>query len=171
MKKVIWFTGLSGSGKTTIAERLYELLSADGRHVRIIDGDDVRNSRNRHLGFSREDIRENNRLIAEMAKKALEEHDIILVPIISPFREDRATARNHLGETFLELFVNTPLDVCIERDVKGLYAKAERGEITDMIGYHDSSPYESPVEPDIEVHTDADVDNIAREILDQLSQM
>lgn len=164
---VIWFTGLSGSGKSTIAAGLKEKLEARGKRVAVLDGDDVRGRLHKHLGFSRKDIRENNRLIAELAREEAAINDFVLVPIISPYREDRAIARSIVGSGFLELFVNAPLDVCIARDAKGLYQKALAGEIDNFIGVSPQSPYEAPEHPDIEVHSDGEepekcVENIVR---------
>lgn len=151
---VLWFTGLSGSGKSTIAHGLKERFEAMGKRVDVLDGDVIRNKLHKHLGFSREDIRENNRLIAELAKKKSIHTDIVLVPIISPYTEDREMARSIVGSNFVELFLNCPLDTCIERDVKGLYKKALAGEIDNFIGIHDSNPYEPPTHPDVELRTD-----------------
>ena len=150
--KVIWFTGLSGSGKSTIANSLKEKLEFFGKSVIIVDGDIVRNSFNKHLGFSREDIRENNSIISEICKEHQNKFDYILVPIISPFKEDRQMASALIGEDFIELFINSSLEVCKERDVKGLYKKAVAGEIENFIGI--SAPYEAPENPNISVKTD-----------------
>ena len=152
---IIWFTGLSGSGKSTIAYLLKERLESAGKRVLIIDGDDVRKERHARLGFSREDIRENNRLVAELAREKALEFDFVLVPIISPYREDRVTTRSIIGDGFIELFVNAPLEKCIERDSKGLYKKALAGEISDFIGIARANPYEPPESPDIEISTAA----------------
>lgn len=153
MGKVIWFTGLSGSGKTTISNELAKRLKVMGKSVKTLDGDDVRATINKHLGFSREDIRENNRLIAEMAKSASERTDIVLVPIISPYRSDRAMARKIVGNGFIEVFVNTPLEECIKRDTKGLYKKALKGQVVNFIGVSPNSPYEPPKSPSLEIDT------------------
>lgn len=155
MGKVIWFTGLSGSGKTTIAVRLKKELESTGKTVEILDGDSVRNTLNKHLGFSREDIKENNRVIAELAKKKMSDVDFVLVPIISPYREDRAMVRNMIGKNFVELFINASLNICIKRDVKDLYKKALSGEIKNFIGVSESNPYEAPIKPDLEIKTDS----------------
>ncbi len=151
MKKVFWFTGLSGSGKSTIAEEAQKIFKAEGLSVRIIDGDDVRNTIHKNLGFSREDIKLNNNIIAEIAHKAVE--DVVLVPIISPFSEDRLNARNSIGTGFIEVYVNAPLEVVQARDTKGLYSKAQKGEIDNLIGVHDTHPYEIPAHPEIEIKT------------------
>jgi len=150
---VVWFTGLSGSGKTTIAEMLKKELLERGKRVCVLDGDEVRASLHKHLGFSREDIRENNRLIAELAEEKKKSSDCVLVPIIAPFREDRAMARSIVGDHFLEVFVDCPLSVCEERDVKGLYQKVRTGEISDLIGVSGTSPYEKPLAPDLVIKT------------------
>jgi adenylyl-sulfate kinase len=171
MGKVLWFTGLSGSGKTTIALELKKRLEAQGARVEVIDGDDVRRKLHKHLGFSREDIRENNRLIAEMAKARAHEYDIILIPIISPYREDRATARSIIGDDFCEVFISAPLEECIRRDVKGLYGKALSGEIDNFIGMSESNPYEPPLKPDIEIPTDTmDVRESVERLISFLSE-
>lgn len=151
---VIWFTGLSGSGKSTIAAHLQEALGAKRKRVAILDGDDIRREKHKHLGFSRSGIRENNLLVAELAREKAQEFDFVLVTMISPYREDRAKARSIIGAGFVELFVNVPVEKCIERDPKGLYKKALAGEIPNFIGVAASSPYEVPKTPDIEIRTD-----------------
>jgi len=153
MGVVLWFTGLSGSGKTTIAKMLEAELKKRDRSVFIFDGDVIRNTRNKNLGFSRGDIRKNNRFIAGLARKRKEHYDAVLVPVISPFRKDRATARNIIGDNFFEVFINCPLSVCEKRDVKGLYKKARDGEIENFIGLSELSPYEKPLKPDIIIRT------------------
>ncbi len=169
MGKVIWFTGLSGSGKTTIALALQKRLNSCGKKVFILDGDNVRSKLHKHLSFSREDIKENNRLIAMMAKEKISEFDFILVSIISPYRDDRRAARILLGENFLELFVDASLEECVKRDVKGLYKKALKREIVDFIGISDTSPYESPQEPDIHLNTEnLSIDECVNMILEYL---
>lgn len=152
--KVIWFTGLSGSGKTTIANGLFQKLTALNKTVLILDGDAVRQSANRDLGFGREDIRENNRRIAELAKSKTGEYDFILVPIISPYQEDREVARSVIGTSFIELYVNALFETCEKRDVKGLYKKFKSGQLALLIGASQKSPYQTPLSPDIEVRTD-----------------
>jgi len=169
MKAIIWFTGLSGSGKSTIAAKLKNELESRGKSVCVLDGDAIRSSQHRHLGFSREDIRENNRLIAELAREKANEYEFVLVPIISPYREDRAMARQIVGPGFIELFINAPLEKCIERDPKGLYKKALAGEIPNFIGIAGSNPYEAPDSPDIHIQSNtAGVEHSVIQILDFL---
>ena len=156
--KVIWFTGLSGSGKTTIALKLKKELEKRDKSVEIIDGDVVRETLHKHLRFSRKDIRTNNKLIAEFCVK--QKCDFVLVPIISPYREDRKMAKELIGSSFIELYLNCSLEECIKRDVKGLYKKALNNEIKNFIGVHDSNPYEIPENPDIIVNT---IDNCVKE--------
>lgn len=165
MGKVIWFTGLSGSGKTTIALELRKELEKLSKTVEILDGDVVRETLHTNLSFTREDIKKNNRLTAELAKERSKSNDYVLVPIISPYREDREMVRKIIGRNFLELFVNTPLKECINRDVKGLYKKAMTGEINNFIGISNSNPYENPENPDMEVSTNYSVHQSVEEIL------
>ena len=149
--KILWFTGLSGSGKSTIANLLKENFESLGKKVLILDGDVVRKEMHVHLGFTPEDIKENNRLISEICKSEKNNYDFILVPIISPFRESRNNARRLFGEDFVEIFINCSLGECKFRDTKGLYSKAERGEISNMIGIH--VPYEFPENPELVLDT------------------
>ena len=151
---VLWFTGLSGSGKTTIAMALEERYKKLNKKVLVLDGDFIREKFHKMLGFSRKEIQTNNRLIAEMAKKQLNKFDLILIPIISPYEKDREMARKKIGNNnFVELFVNTPLNECIARDTKGLYQKAKNGEIKNLIGVSPSNPYEDPKNPDLIINT------------------
>jgi bifunctional enzyme CysN/CysC len=140
---VLWFTGLSGSGKSTIANNVERALAAQGRHTYLLDGDNVRHGLNRDLGFTDVDRVENIRRVAETAKLFVDAGVIVLVSFISPFRDERRAAREMMaaGE-FIELFVDTPIEVCMSRDPKGLYLKAKAGEIKNFTGV--DSPYESP---------------------------
>ncbi|MGC9602329.1 MAG: adenylyl-sulfate kinase [Minisyncoccia bacterium] len=153
MSTVLWFTGLSGAGKTTIAEILKARLEERGKSANILDGDVVRELLHTHLGFTPEDIKENNRLIAELAKERMNHFDFVLVPIISPFEESRKLARETIGSAFKEVYINASKELVIKRDTKGLYKKAKEGRITNLIGYHAEVPYEAPEYPDIEVRT------------------
>ena len=149
---VLWFTGLSGSGKSTIANLVEKQLHAQGRHTYILDGDNVRQGLNRDLGFTDADRVENIRRVAETAKLFVDAGLIVLVSFISPFKSERRMARELVGEgEFIEVFVDTPLEVCIARDVKGLYAKAMRGAILNFTGI--GSPYESPENPELRLTT------------------
>ena len=146
----IWFTGLSGSGKSTVAAACERLLVAEGRPAYLLDGDNLRHGLNGDLGFSAGDRDENVRRVAEVARLFADAGVVALVPLISPYRAARARARalhEAAGVSFLEVFVDTPLEVCEERDPKGLYAKARAGELTGMTGIDD--PYEAPESPDL----------------------
>ena len=148
----IWFTGLSGSGKSSIAQELERKFFEAGRHVYVLDGDNLRFGLNRDLSFSKPDRTENIRRAAEVARLFNDSGTIVLVPVISPFKADRDSARNIIGdERFIEVFVSTPLEVCESRDRKGLYKKARAGEIEDFTGI--SSPYEPPEKPFLELNT------------------
>lgn len=145
---VFWFTGLSGAGKTTVANALAESLIQQGHRVLILDGDYVRQNLHIDLGFSPADIMKNNALIAELCIKYRHEYNVILVPIISPYRQSRQKARDLLSPEFYEVYFSANLETVIARDVKGLYAKASRGEIPNMIGLSPESVYEPPLKPD-----------------------
>ena len=149
---VLWFTGLSGSGKSTIANEVQRRLYATGRHSFILDGDNVRHGLNRDLGFTDADRVENIRRVAEVSKLMVEAGLITLVSFISPFRAERELARNLMEEgEFIEIFVNTPLSVAETRDPKGLYKKARAGNLKNFTGI--DSPYEAPENPEIEINT------------------
>lgn len=150
--KVLWFTGLSGSGKSTIANALEVELHARGMHTYILDGDNVRQGLNQDLGFTDTDRVENIRRIAEVAKLMMDAGLIVMTSFISPFRRERDLARELIGpENFIEIFVDTPLEVCEQRDVKGLYKKAREGKIPNMTGVN--SPYETPHAADVTIRT------------------
>ncbi len=145
--KVIWFTGLSGSGKSTIANALEKELHAQGKRTYILDGDNIRQGLNKDLGFTDADRVENIRRVAEVAKLMMDAGLIVMTAFISPFRAEREMARELIGaENFIEVFVDTPLDVCEQRDPKGLYKKARSGQLPNMTGIN--SPYEPPLHPD-----------------------
>jgi adenylyl-sulfate kinase len=148
---VVWFTGLSGSGKSTVADAVEQRLNAMGRMTTLLDGDNVRDGLCEDLGFSPEDRRENIRRVAHVAKLFWEANLIVLVSFISPFRSERRLARDLIGKDFLEVFVDAPLAVCEKRDPKGLYRKARAGEIPDFTGI--TSPYEPPEKAEIVLRT------------------
>jgi bifunctional enzyme CysN/CysC len=153
--KVVWFTGLSGSGKSTIANIVEKKLHALGRHTFLLDGDNVRHGLNRDLGFTDADRVENIRRVAEVAKLMTDAGLIVLVSFISPFRAERQMARDLMGPgEFIEVFVDTPIEVCETRDVKGLYAKARAGSLKNFTGI--DSPYEAPETPEIRLATPAE---------------
>ena len=165
--KVFWFTGLSGSGKSTIANLFEQKLHAMGKHTYILDGDNVRHGLNRDLGFTETDRVENIRRVAEVAKLMVDAGLIVLVTFISPFRADRAMARSLFKEgEFIEVFVDTPLEVAEQRDPKGLYAKARRGEIKNFTGI--DSPYEAPENCDLRIDG---LQNTHEKTLEELSNI
>ena len=148
--KVVWFTGLSGSGKSTLANALEQALHAQGRHTCILDGDNIRQGLNKDLGFTDVDRVENIRRIAEVAKLMLDAGLVVLTAFISPFQKDRESARALIGRAnFVEIFVDTSLQVCEQRDPKGLYKKARNGQLPNMTGIN--SPYEAPENPDLTI--------------------
>jgi bifunctional enzyme CysN/CysC len=165
---VLWFTGLSGSGKSTIANLVEKALFADGRHTYILDGDNVRHGLNRDLGFTDADRVENIRRVGEAARLFVDAGLIVLVSFISPFRSERRMARELVGDgEFIEVFVDTPIEICMQRDPKGLYEKARTGEIKNFTGI--SSPYEEPEHAEIEVKTaDRSPEDCAAEIVGYL---
>ena len=166
--RVIWFTGLSGAGKTTLAKRLEEELFARNYLVQILDGDNIRSGINSNLSFSDEDRTENIRRIAEVSKLFLNCGIIAINSFISPTHDIRNLAKNIIGEEdFVEVFINAPLEVCEQRDVKGLYARARRGEIKDFTGI--SSSYENPAQADIEIRTDLmDIETCVEKLLESI---
>ncbi|CAI8927698.1 Bifunctional enzyme CysN/CysC [compost metagenome] len=151
--KVIWFTGLSGSGKSTLANALEVELHASGYRTYLLDGDNVRQGLNKDLGFTDADRVENIRRIAEVAKLMMDAGLVVMTAFISPFRRERQMARELIGEeNFVEVYVNTPLEVCEQRDVKGLYKKARAGQLPNLSGV--GSPYEAPLAAEVEVGSD-----------------
>jgi sulfate adenylyltransferase len=148
----IWFTGLSGAGKSTTAEVLTTLLLESGRQVTVLDGDVVRTHLSKGLGFSKEDRDTNILRIGYVAAEIVQHGGIVICAAVSPYRATRNDVRNRVGtDQFVDLFVDTPLEVCEERDTKGMYARARRGEIKDFTGIDD--PYEPPVNPELTLDT------------------
>jgi bifunctional enzyme CysN/CysC len=165
---VLWFTGLSGAGKSTIANLVEKYLLAQGRHTMSLDGDNVRHGLNRDLGFTEADRVENIRRIAEVSKLFVDAGLIVLVSFISPYRAERMLARDCVQEgEFLEIFVDTPVDECRRRDPKGLYRRADAGQIRNFTGV--DAPYEEPLDPEIRLTTlDASPEVLAERVVDAL---
>jgi bifunctional enzyme CysN/CysC len=168
--RCLWFTGLSGAGKSTIANQVEQRLHALGRHTYLLDGDNVRHGLNRDLGFTAEDRVENIRRVAEVARLMVDAGLIVLVSFISPFRDERRMARDLFGAgDFAEVFVDTPIELCEQRDPKGLYAKARAGELRNFTGV--DSPYEPPLEPELHLRTENEsVDALARRVVEFLER-
>jgi len=166
----IWLTGLSGSGKSTIAVELEHALIENRHQAYILDGDNIRHGLNKNLGFSPEDRTENIRRIGEVAKLFTEANIITIAAFVSPYREDRDNVRKLLGHgEFVEIYVNCSLEVCETRDTKGLYKKARAGEVKDFTGI--SAPYEEPLNPELTIDSSKlSVEESTREILNYLEE-
>ena len=150
---VLWFTGYSGSGKSTLANELDFQLYALGIRSYILDGDNIRHGLNKNLGFSQKDRIENIRRVGEVAKLFVDNGNIVTTAFISPFREERNQVRGMFeADEFIEVFIDCPFEICEDRDPKGLYQKARKGEITDFTGI--DSPYEPPINPELTINTD-----------------
>lgn len=165
---IVWFTGLSGAGKSTLANALEDRLNKMGKRTYVLDGDNVRKGLNKDLGFSDADRVENIRRIGEVAKLMLDAGIIVMTAFISPFRADREIVRNLVGKgEFIEVYTEADLDICEQRDPKGLYKKARAGEIPEFTGI--SSPYEAPENPEITINTgDRDIPHCVDELVDYL---
>ncbi len=166
----IWLTGLSGSGKSTIAVELEHALIENRHQAYILDGDNIRHGLNKNLGFSPEDRTENIRRIGEVAKLFTDAGIITITAFISPYREDRDAVRRLLSDgEFIEVYVKCPLDVCEERDTKGLYKKARAGEVKDFTGI--SAPYEEPLNPELTIDSSKlTVEESTRAVLNYLEE-
>jgi len=166
----VWLTGLSASGKTTVALLVDQMLTDRGYHCCVLDGDNIRHGLNSDLGFSPEDRKENIRRIGEVAKLFAENGTITLTAFISPYRSDRDLNRAVMSENdFIEVFVDCPLEVCERRDPRGLYAKARSGELREFTGI--SAPYEPPLHPELVLHTGAESEvESARHVVTYLAQ-
>ena len=166
----IWLTGLSGSGKSTIAVELEHVLTENRHQAYILDGDNIRHGLNKNLGFSPDDRSENIRRIGEVAKLFTDANIITITAFISPYRQDRDNARKLQKEgEFIEIYVKCPLDVCEQRDTKGLYKKARAGEVKEFTGI--SAPYEEPVNPELTIDTSKmSIEESTRAILNYLEQ-
>jgi len=167
---ILWFTGLSGSGKSTIANAVETALLKQSKHTYLLDGDNVRMGLNRGLTFSDEDRGENIRRIGEVAKLFVDAGTIVLTAFISPFQKDRDQVRNLVEDgEFIEVFIDTPLEVCESRDPKGLYKKARKGEIPHFTGI--SSPYEAPLKPEIHIiNNKISIEKVTNQIIDYLEE-
>ncbi|MBD3309651.1 adenylyl-sulfate kinase [Candidatus Woesearchaeota archaeon] len=166
---LLWFTGLSGSGKSTIASAFQKRLFDEKRLVYILDGDNIRHGLNSDLGFTKEERSENIRRIGEVGKLFVDAGVITIAAFISPYRKDRQEVRDKLGERFVEVYVKCSLEECEKRDTKGLYRKARSGKIGDFTGV--SAPYEEPENPEIEVDTaKLDVEQSVQLICDWLEK-
>ena len=165
---ILWFTGLSGSGKSTIANAVESRLLELKKHTYLLDGDNVRMGLNRGLTFSDEDRIENIRRIGEVSKLFVDAGTIVLTAFISPFQKERYAVRELVEENeFIEVFIDTPLEVCESRDPKGLYQKARKGEIPNFTGI--SSPYEAPIKPEIHILNDKiSIEDVTQQIIDYL---
>ncbi|WP_240775704.1 adenylyl-sulfate kinase [Nissabacter sp. SGAir0207] len=163
---VLWFTGLSGSGKSTVAGALEQALHAHGVSTYLLDGDNVRHGLCNDLGFSDADRRENIRRVGEVAKLMVDAGLVVLTAFISPHREERRMVRELLGDRFIEVYVDTPLELCEARDPKGLYKKARAGELKNFTGI--DSAYEAPEAPDIHLKGEQLVTNLVEQMLDVL---
>ncbi|MBV2127775.1 adenylyl-sulfate kinase [Arsukibacterium indicum] len=166
---LLWYTGLSGSGKSTIANAVDRLLFDLGCHTYLLDGDNIRHGLNNDLAFDDASRVENIRRITEVSRLMLDAGLIVGTAFISPFIADRAQAKALAGEAFIEVFVDTPLAICEQRDPKGLYKKARAGDIANFTGI--SSPYEAPASPDIHLQTaDLTIEQAARQVVNFLTQ-
>lgn len=160
---LVFFTGLSGSGKSTLCNALEQLLHQKGIRTYVLDGDNIRLGINKNLGFSPEDRTENIRRIGEISNLFIDAGVVVLAAFVAPYKKDRENIRSLVGDDhFVEVFVNTPLEICEARDVKGLYAKARKGEIANMTGI--SAPYEAPESPEIEIGGETPIETGVEEI-------
>jgi len=150
---IFWCTGLSGAGKTTLSLQVKKRLEAIGFSVKILDGDTIRETYKVKLGFGRKDVEKNNTNIVKICEAEREKYDILIVPVISPIDRFRKMARKRLAPCFYLIYLSCDIDSLIKRDPKGLYGKADRGEIPDLIGYSKINPYEVPEDADLEVDT------------------
>jgi adenylylsulfate kinase len=163
---VVWLTGLSGSGKTTIANTLQTYLFNYNINSYVLDGDNIRSGLNNDLGFTSEDRKENIRRISEVSNLFSDAGILTITAFISPFEEDRNIAKNIIKSDFIEIYISTPIEICEQRDPKGLYKKVRNGEIKNFTGI--SSPYEPPVEPNLIIDTNETVEESVFKILEYL---
>ena len=169
--RVYWFTGLSGAGKSTIAQGVKRWLEKEKKKVILLDGDTIRSKSNKHLSFSSKDILENNAFITRLCLQCQSQYDYILVSVISPYLQSRQEARRMIGRNYYEVFVQASLDEVIKRDVKGMYKKALKGEIKNFIGFDPDTPYEPPKHPEITLDTEAeDASKSIQKVIDFMVQ-
>jgi adenylylsulfate kinase len=168
---VVWMTGLPASGKTTLAHLLEEKLESEyGRCAEVLDGDELRKGLSSDLGLSREDREEHARRVSFLAKVLARNGVVAIVALISPYRSSRERARELIGEGFVEVYVKASVETCERRDPKGLYAKARRGELTNMTGVQD--PYEEPLSPEVTIDTErASPEECAKQLLERLAEL
>ena len=152
--QVLWLTGLSGAGKSTIAQHFADILSQEGQSVWILDGDDIRDKRVKKLTFTVNDIKKNNELIAKLCLKEINKYDYIIVAVISPFAVTRQQSRHIIGENYNEIYIKADLETLIQRDTKGLYKRANKHEIDNFIGISKNTPYEEPQNPELIIDTE-----------------
>lgn len=166
---VLWFTGLSGAGKSTIANTLERELYQKGIHTYCLDGDNVRNGINNDLTFEPHDRKENIRRVAEVSKLLIDSGIVVLATFISPYKTSRETVKNIVGnDNFIEIYINTSLEECIKRDTKGLYKKARKGEIANLTGI--TAPFEAPETPNIEINTEkTPIEDAVKFIIDYIN--
>jgi bifunctional enzyme CysN/CysC len=165
--KVIWLTGLSGSGKSTIANEVSNQLFALGKHAYVLDGDNLRSGLNIDLGFTPADRAENVRRVAQVAKLMVDAGLIVIVALVSPYISDRQRAKSLFeADEFFEIFVDTPLEICQQRDSKGLYKKAKDGKLSNLSGV--GQDYEAPIDPNLTVDGSKDISKVVKEIMEKI---
>ena len=167
--KIAWFTGLSGAGKSTIAGRTAELLKERGCKVFTLDGDQVRATLHPELGFSKEDIYENNRRFITLCREHIADYDFILVPKISPFRDQRAIARSEFGKAYMEIYIHATLEEVIRRDPKGLYRDSRGGRLLGLVGVAPEVPFEPPETAELVLYTEKySIEDCSKQLVDFL---
>ena len=168
-KYVIWLTGMSGAGKTTLAKKLFAELLVLNIKVKLLDGDIIRKEINPQLNFTHEDIIKNNYKIIELTNKLLKQYNVVIVAVIAPFKISRQHARNILSPYYFEVYVKASLDILINRDTKGLYNKALNDKIDNLIGFSKKLPYEEPTSPDLVINTDNEnINSSSSKILEKI---
>jgi adenylylsulfate kinase len=169
MAKVFWLTGLSGAGKSSLCELVLPILTDQGLKVKILDGDVVRSAYPRVLGFELKDVIEGNLHVSQLAAEFATKFDVILVPVIAPYEEARSAVRSKLMDNLRFIYCSASIEVVRQRDVKGLYRKADLGEITNMIGLSDRYPYEVPLNPDFCLDTSKPIHQCVSELIEYIT--